>query len=43
MDSTTHYDDPDYLAEISMGLGEAMPGLGVRTMKELETMAVRGW
>jgi pyridoxal 5'-phosphate synthase pdxS subunit len=43
VDATAHYDDPHYLAEVSMGLGEAMPSLDVRTMDESEKMAVRGW
>jgi pyridoxal 5'-phosphate synthase pdxS subunit len=41
--STTHYNDPEILADISKGLGAAMPGLDVRTMPEEEQLAVRGW
>jgi pyridoxal 5'-phosphate synthase pdxS subunit len=41
--ATTHYNDPKMLAEISRGLGDAMPGLDVRTMPESEQLAVRGW
>ena len=41
--ATTHYNDPKLLAEISKGLGEAMPGLDVRTMPEEEQLSVRGW
>jgi len=43
VDAVTYYDRPDILAEISMGLGEAMPGLDVRTMQESELLSVRGW
>ena len=43
VDATTHYSDPDYLAEVSMGLGDAMPSLDVRTMAESDKMASRGW
>lgn len=43
VDAVTYYDRPDILAEISMGLGEAMPGLDVRTMEESELLSVRGW
>ena len=43
VDAVAHYDDADYLAEVSMGLGEAMPSLDVRTMPESELMATRGW
>jgi pyridoxal 5'-phosphate synthase pdxS subunit len=38
-----HYKEPQVLAEISAGLGEAMPGLDVATMPEAERMAQRGW
>ena len=41
--ATTHYEDADILAEVSTGLGDAMPGLDVRTMPEEELLAVRGW
>ena len=41
--ATTHYKDPHMLAEVSKGLGSAMPGLDVRTMDETEKLASRGW
>ena len=41
--ATTHYQEPEILADISKGLGSAMPGLDVRTMPEEEQLAVRGW
>ena len=41
--ATTHFNDPDIVAEVSTGLGDAMPGLDVRTMPEDEQLAVRGW
>ena len=41
--ATTHYQDPDILVEVSKGLGDAMPGLDVRTMPEEEQLATRGW
>ena len=41
--ATTNYDNPDVLAEVSRGLGEAMPGLDVRTMPIEEQLAQRGW
>jgi len=43
VEATTHYNDPKRLAEISSGLGEAMRGLEVATMKPEERLAVRGW
>jgi len=41
--AVTHYNDPKILAEVSKGLGAAMPGIAVRSMKEEELLATRGW
>jgi len=41
--ATTNYNNPDILVEVSRGLGDAMPGLDVRTMPAEEKLAVRGW
>jgi len=41
--ATTHFNDPDILADVSRGLGASMPGLDVRTMPEEEQLAQRGW
>ena len=41
--AVTHYSDPQILAEVSTGLGEAMSGLDVRSMKPEELLAARGW
>ena len=41
--ATTHFRDPGIIAEVSKGLGAAMPGLEVATMKVEERLAVRGW
>ena len=41
--ATTHFNDPKVLAEVSKGLGKAMPGLDVRTLKAEELLATRGW
>lgn len=43
VDATTHFNDAAYLAEVSAGIGDAMPSLDVRTMPESEKMASRGW
>ena len=40
--STTHYQDAAMVAEVSRGLGDAMPGLDVRNMPESEQFATRG-
>ncbi|MCL2818587.1 MAG: pyridoxal 5'-phosphate synthase lyase subunit PdxS [Actinomycetia bacterium] len=41
--AVTHYDDPEVLARVSAGLGEAMVGINVSDLAEGERMAVRGW
>ena len=41
--ATTHFEDADIIAEVSTGLGDAMPGLSVRKMPVEEHLAVRGW
>ena len=41
--ATTHYQDPKVLLEVSEELGDAMPGLDVRTMPEEEKLQTRGW
>ena len=40
--ATMHYDDPKILAEVSRGLGEAMPGLEMSTLTEADRMQIRG-
>jgi pyridoxal 5'-phosphate synthase pdxS subunit len=41
--ATTFHDDPDMLAKISRGLGEAMVGINLDTLPESERYAGRGW
>jgi pyridoxal 5'-phosphate synthase pdxS subunit len=41
--ATTHYNDPDMLAQVSRNLGEAMVGIQVVALTPEEKMAVRGW
>ena len=41
--ATTHYDNPEILAEVSAGLGQAMPGLELSAIPAEERLAVRGW
>jgi pyridoxal 5'-phosphate synthase pdxS subunit len=41
--ATTHFRDPQIIAEVSKGLGEAMPGLELGAIPERELMAPRGW
>ena len=41
--ATTHYQDPEVIAEVSKGLGEAMPGLDIKQIPDEELLAQRGW
>jgi pyridoxal 5'-phosphate synthase pdxS subunit len=41
--AVTHYNDPDVLADVSRGLGEAMVGINIDTLADEELLAVRGW
>jgi pyridoxal 5'-phosphate synthase pdxS subunit len=41
--ATTHWQDAKLVAEVSRGLGEAMPGLEIAQIPESERLATRGW
>jgi len=41
--ATTHWRDAKVVAEVSRGLGEAMPGLEIPQIPEGERLATRGW
>jgi pyridoxal 5'-phosphate synthase pdxS subunit len=41
--ATTFYDDPEVIAKVSRGLGEAMVGLNVDALSASERYATRGW
>jgi pyridoxal 5'-phosphate synthase pdxS subunit len=41
--ATTHYNDPDIIARVSRGLGEAMVGIEISAIPEAELLAERGW
>ena len=43
VEATTHYQDPEILAQVSEGLGEAMVGINCGSMAPAEKMAGRGW
>lgn len=43
VEAVTHYNDPGIIAEISKGLGEAMPGLEISEIPDAELLAQRGW
>ena len=41
--ATTFYDDPDVIARVSRGLGEAMVGINVADIPQPHRLAERGW
>jgi pyridoxal 5'-phosphate synthase pdxS subunit len=41
--ATTHYNNPEILAQVSKNLGEAMSGYDIRQLKPEELLATRGW
>ena len=41
--AVSRFDKPEILAEVSAGLGEAMPGISLSDMPEADRMARRGW
>jgi len=41
--ATTHYQDPQIIADVSKNLGAAMPGLDIKQIKPEELLAQRGW
>jgi len=41
--ATTFFDDPDVIAKVSRGLGEAMVGINVEELPEPHRLAQRGW
>jgi pyridoxal 5'-phosphate synthase pdxS subunit len=43
VEATTHYNEPEILAEVSKGLGEPMVGINVSSLSQDKLMAGRGW
>jgi pyridoxal 5'-phosphate synthase pdxS subunit len=43
VEATTFWNEPEVVAKVSRGLGEAMPGLEIDTLSESEQLARRGW
>ena len=41
--ATTHYNDPEILAEVCRNLGEAMVGRQISSMPDADKIATRGW
>jgi pyridoxal 5'-phosphate synthase pdxS subunit len=42
VEAVTHFDDPDVLARVSSGLGEAMAGIGMETIAPAQLLHTRG-
>ncbi len=43
VDATTYFNDPDMIAKVSRGLGEAMVGIEIDKLRDNERLASRGW
>jgi pyridoxal 5'-phosphate synthase pdxS subunit len=43
VEAVTHFDDPQVVADVSKGLGEAMPGIEISAIPENERLQQRGW
>lgn len=43
VEATTHFNNPEILAQVSENLGEPMVGINVSSLGENEQLAVRGW
>src|SRR3954463_14047203 len=43
VEATTHFRDPQVIARVSAGLGEAMVGIGLDALAPEERLAQRGW
>jgi pyridoxal 5'-phosphate synthase pdxS subunit len=43
VEATTHYNDPQIIAEVSRGLGEPMVGIEISTIPSDQLMSGRGW
>jgi len=43
VEATTHYNDPDLIAKVSRGLGDAMPGIEMSEISKEEMLSTRGW
>jgi pyridoxal 5'-phosphate synthase pdxS subunit len=43
VEATTHFQDPEVLARVSQGLGEAMASISTATLDESQLLETRGW
>jgi pyridoxal 5'-phosphate synthase pdxS subunit len=42
VEAVNHYNEPEIIAQVSKGLGDAMPGLDVHTLRDDEVLQTRG-
>src|SRR5688572_16017507 len=43
VEATTYFNEPDMVAKVSRGLGEAMVGININDLPQSERLATRGW
>jgi pyridoxal 5'-phosphate synthase pdxS subunit len=43
VEATTFWNEPEVVAKVSRGLGEAMPGIEINSLRDTERLAERGW
>ncbi len=43
VEATTYFNDPDIIAKVSRGLGDAMVGINIADIPASERLAARGW
>ncbi|MDP9226238.1 MAG: pyridoxal 5'-phosphate synthase lyase subunit PdxS [Actinomycetota bacterium] len=43
VEATTYFNDPEIIAKVSHGLGEAMVGINIADIREEDRLAERGW
>jgi pyridoxal 5'-phosphate synthase pdxS subunit len=43
VEATTYFNDPEIIAKVSRGLGEAMVGIGLEELASSDRLATRGW
>jgi pyridoxal 5'-phosphate synthase pdxS subunit len=42
VEAVNHFNEPEVIARVSRGLGDAMPGLDIRKLKDDERLQTRG-
>ena len=42
VEAVNHFNEPEVIARVSRGLGDAMPGLDIHTLREDEVLQTRG-